>query len=108
MKARPKDDAPTAAADVAELAKQLPVASTAVYARPTAVVYGSLAANLTVPQVAAAIHVLKQASKPLAAFQGHRRVANGAFLDPRRDSRPSSSGVPERKGLGPRQACSGA
>ncbi|MDH6629373.1 hypothetical protein M2271_007209 [Streptomyces sp. LBL] len=50
---------------------------------PTAIVYGSLAENLTAPQVDAAIRVLEPAGAPLAAFRGHRCVASGAYLDPR-------------------------
>ncbi|MET7276557.1 hypothetical protein ABZS59_36200 [Streptomyces flaveolus] len=50
-------------------------------ARP-AVVYGALAENVTVPQVDAAIRVLTQACKPLAAFRGRRCIGNGAYLDP--------------------------
>lgn len=52
-------------------------------ARPAAIVYGALAAHLTVPQVAAAIRVLTQAGKPLAAFRGSHCIGNGAYLDPR-------------------------
>lgn len=52
-------------------------------ARPTAIVYGALPANLIAPQVDAAIRVLMSACAPLAAFQGHRCVGNGAYLDPR-------------------------
>ncbi|OEJ21032.1 hypothetical protein [Streptomyces subrutilus] len=51
--------------------------------RPAAMVYGALAANLTAPQVDAAIRVLVQACQPLAAFRDHRCVGSGAYLDPR-------------------------
>ncbi|MER7195784.1 hypothetical protein [Streptomyces flaveolus] len=47
-----------------------------------AIAYGALAENLTVPQVDAAIRVLTQARKPLAAFRGRRCIGNGAYLDP--------------------------
>lgn len=71
-------------------------------ARP-AVVYGALAENVTVPQVDAAVRVLTQACKPLAAFRGRRCIGNDAYLDthtltgpklppPRPRPRPSTSG----------------
>ncbi|MFE6185561.1 hypothetical protein ACFQ6U_14150 [Streptomyces sp. NPDC056465] len=52
-------------------------------ARPATIVYGALAVNLAVPQVAAAIRVLSQACKPLAAFRGSNCIGNGAYLAPR-------------------------
>ncbi|MCG8971526.1 hypothetical protein [Streptomyces sp. CL12-4] len=43
-----------------------------------AVAYGALTENLTVPQVDAAIRVLTQACKPLAAFRGRRCIARSS------------------------------
>ncbi|WP_225638972.1 hypothetical protein [Streptomyces solaniscabiei] len=57
-----------------------------------AVAYGT--ENLTVPQVDAAICVLTQACKPLAAFRGRRCIGNGAYLDPAHPHQPGRSDLP--------------
>lgn len=84
----PKESHPQPAAAIAVDSPVVSVPTEGGSASPT-VVYGALAESLAVPQVDAAIRVLTLAGHPLvplAAFRGHRCVANGAHLDPRRNT----------------------